>query len=319
MDGAFDPSTEDTQDAADESANALGLVGTSPPLERLRRDIRRFAPLPAPVLVTGETGTGKELVARAVHDASPRSRGPYVSVNAAALSASLIASELFGHERGSFTGAMARHRGLFEQAHGGSLFLDEIAELPLDLQASLLRVLETGEIRAVGTERTRRVDVRVIAATNITLERAVACGKFRGDLYWRLAVLAIDVPPLRARTDDIGALAKHLLATFALDEPRTLGPDALQALTLHRWPGNVRELRSVLLRAAAISPRTKLSAEDVVAAIGPTLALDARPTSIEAALLATRGNQSAAARLLGMPRSTLREALERSALARIAH
>jgi DNA-binding NtrC family response regulator len=313
MDGAFDPSTEGAQDAPDDRASDLGLAGWSLPMERLRRDMRRFAPLPAPVLVTGETGTGKELVARALHDASPRSRGPYVSVNAGALPATLIASELFGHERGSFTGAASRHRGLFEQAHGGSLFMDEIAELPLDLQASLLRVLETGEVRAVGAERVRRVDVRVIAATNVALDRAVASGKFRHDLYWRLAVLTIEVPPLRARTDDIAALAAHFLASFRLDESRTVGPDALQALVLHRWPGNVRELRSVLLRATAISPRISLSAEDVVTAIGPTLALDAVPTSIEAALLATRGNQAAAARLLGVPRSTLRDRIERAA------
>ncbi len=312
MDGAFDPSTEeDMQDTPDGRANELGLVGTSLPMDRLRRDIRRFAPLPAPVLVTGETGTGKELVARALHDASARSRGPYISVNAGAFATSLIASELFGHERGSFTGATARHRGLFEQAHGGSLLVDELAELPLDLQASLLRVLEVGEVRAVGAERTRRVDVRVIAATNVALERAVACGKFRRDLYWRLAVLTIEAPPLRVRTEDITALAAHFLASFELDERRTLGPDAFQALMLHRWPGNIRELRSVLLRAAALSPRTRLSAEDIVAAIGPSLALDARPTCAQAALLATRGNQSAAARLLGVPRSTLRDRLER--------
>jgi DNA-binding NtrC family response regulator len=302
-------------DMPDVSATApgLGIVGDSVVMHRLRARITTFAPFDEPVLVTGETGTGKELVARALHAASPRRAGPFVAVNAGAIPSTLIASELFGHARGAFTGATSAHRGLFEQAHRGTLHLDEIGELPLDLQAWLLRVIETGEVQPLGAERTRRVDVRVVASTHADLVAAVEAGRFRADLYWRLAVLTIEVSPLRARTEDIAALATHLLTGMQLDEPRTLGSDALQALMLHRWPGNVRELRSVLLRAAASSPRLELSAEDIVKAIGPRLALDTRPTSVEAALLATRGNQAAAARLLGVPRSTLRDRLERAA------
>ena len=287
----------------------LGLVGSSDVMRRLRREIRRFAPLPAPVLVTGESGTGKELVARALHSESGRRAGPFVAVNAGAIPPTLIASELFGHARGAFTGATHEHRGYFQQAHGGTLFLDEVAELPLDLQAWLLRVLETGEVRALGSERTRRVDVRIVCATHVALDEAVAARRFRADLYWRLAVLQARVPPLRSRKADIADLSAELLSSLELDEPCTLTGEALQALTLHHWPGNVRELRAVLLRAAATSSRTRLDADDVVRAIGrpfgqPLAALG--PDPLRAALLATRGNVSAAARILGIPRSTFR-------------
>jgi DNA-binding NtrC family response regulator len=306
MDGGTAPIESHT--APGESAE-LGLVGSSDAMRKLRRDIRRLAPLPAPVLVTGETGTGKEVVARALHDESRRSGGPFVAVNAGALPSSLIASELFGHVRGAFTGATNEHRGFFQQAHGGTLFLDEVGELPLDLQAWLLRVLETSEVRPLGSERARRIEVRVICATNVDLEEAMRGRRFRADLYWRLAVLPIRVAPLRARKGDLAELAQHFLAAFELDESRTLTSEALQALALHDWPGNVRELRTVLLRACASSPRIRLDAEDIVRAIGrplgrPVAALGIDP--FKAALLATRGNVSAAARLLGIPRSTLR-------------
>jgi DNA-binding NtrC family response regulator len=299
---------------------SLGMIGTSPPMQALRRLIMRYAPLPAPVLVTGETGTGKELVACALHDASPRATGPFVALNAGAMPATLIASELFGHERGAFTGATNRHRGAFEQAHGGTLFLDEVGELALDLQAWLLRVLETGEVRVLGSERPRRVDVRVVAATNASLEERAAAGRFRRDLYYRLAVLTIAVPALRDRRDDLAPLAEHFLASFTLAEPRRPGPTALQALALHGWPGNVRELRAVLMRAAATSARTTLDAEDIVRAIGPKLTSvplpSNHPDAIRSALLATRGNVTAAARLLGRPRATVRDAIERLGIGR---
>jgi two-component system response regulator HydG len=313
MDGSSIPS--ETTALVRRTDPELGLVGSSDAMRRLRREIRRFAPLPAPVLVTGESGTGKELVARALHTESTRRDGPFVAVNAGAIPPSLIASELFGHARGAFTGATHEHRGYFQQAHGGTLFLDEVAELPLDLQAWLLRVLETGEVRALGSERTRRVDVRIVCATHAALDEAVVARRFRADLYWRLAVLPVRVSPLRSRKDDIIDLAAHLLASFELDEPRTLGSEAHQVLQLHHWPGNVRELRTVLLRAAATSARTRLDAEDVVRAIGRALGQPRGPVGpdpLRAALVATHGNISAAARILGLPRGTFRSRLKAS-------
>lgn len=293
--------------------SARTLVGGSDAMQELRRTIRRFAPLPAPVLVTGETGTGKELVARAVHDASPRSRGPFVAVNAAAIPATLAASELFGHERGAFTGADRRHVGAFEQADKGTLLLDEIGELPLDLQAWLLRVLETGEVRSLGARTTREVDVRVVTATHVDLEEAVRHGRFRADLYFRLAVLMIEAPPLRDRLEDLRALALHLLATLATAVKYELSPTALQALALHHWPGNVRELRTVLLRAIASADGTVLDAADIVRATGGSLERRAKRcrSRLDALLVAeaieeSYGNVTEAARRLGVPRSTLR-------------
>lgn len=289
------------------------LVGGSVAMQELRRTIRRFAPLPAPVLVTGETGTGKELVARAIHDASPRSRGPLVAVNAAAIPATLAASELFGHERGAFTGADRRHVGAFEQADKGTLFLDEIGELPLDLQAWLLRVLETGEVRSLGTRSTRAVNVRVVTATHVDLEEAVRLGRFRADLYYRLAVLAIEAPPLRDRLEDLRALASHLLTSLGLEVRHELSPTGLQALALHDWPGNVRELRTVLVRAIASADGTVLDAADIVRATGGSLERRARRSrsQLDALLVAetieaSYGNVTEAARRLGVPRSTLR-------------
>lgn len=286
----------------------LGLVGRSAALARVRRDIRRFAPLPAPVLITGPSGTGKELVANALHAVSPRGCRQMVATNAAAFSPALIASELFGHTRGAFTGAYAAHRGLFEQADGSTLFLDEVAELPLDLQAWLLRVLETGDLRPLGAERARTIDVRVIAATAADLEVAVRIGRFRADLYWRLAVLTVNVPPLAGRKDDIAPIAAHLLAEISR-EPYRLSPEALQLLVLHRWSGNVRELRAVLTRAVAMSRSHTLESRTVTDALGSTLSPRGTcdPFSMDAALVATGGNVAAAARLLGVPRTTLRD------------
>ncbi len=294
-------------------STATSLIGSSPAIEELRRTIRRFAPLPAPVLVTGETGTGKELVARSIHEASPRSKGPFVAVNAAAIPQTLAASELFGHERGAFTGAERRHPGAFEQADGGTLMLDEIGELPLDLQAWLLRVLETGEVRPLGAREPRMVDVRVVTATHVDLEEAVQDGRFRRDLYWRLAVLNIEAPPLRDRLEDLRALALHLLRGIGLGMQYELSPQAIQALALHSWPGNVRELRAVLLRAIASADGTVLDAADIVRATGGVLERRAKrcrsrldALSVAEAIEASYGNVTEAARKLGVPRSTLR-------------
>jgi sigma-54 specific flagellar transcriptional regulator A len=203
------------------------------------------------VVVTGETGTGKELVARALHEESPRRGGPYVAVNCSAISAELLESELFGHEKGAFTGAVRAHKGRFERADGGTLFLDEIGDMPLHTQAKLLRALEGGSIERVGAEAGRQVDVRVVAATNVPLEQAVGGGRFRADLYHRLSVLRIHLPPLRERPEDIPALVGHFLDGFARTYGRRverLTPEALALLQSYLWPGNVRELRNVLER-----------------------------------------------------------------------
>ncbi len=312
MDGSLIAPPSDT--SSETLCHDLGLVGSSAVMAEVRRDIERFAPLPATVLVTGATGTGKELVAWALHRASPRARAAFVDVNAGALPPTLIASELFGHVRGAFTGAFAAHRGVFEQADGGTLFIDEVAELPLDLQAWLLRVLESGQVRPLGGERSRKVNVRVIAATAVDLELAVRTGRFRSDLYYRLAVLTIVLPRLATRKEDIAALAPQLLTEIALDRALRLTSEALQVLCLHEWPGNVRELRSVLTRAVAMSASDVLEADVVASAIGRRLSLQPPldVAALEAALESTGGNMSAAARLVGLPRTTFRERLRES-------
>jgi len=240
------------------------IVGRSPSLREALTAVTQVAGTAATVLVLGETGTGKELFARAIHDRSPRRERPLVKVNCAAIPASLIESELFGHERGAFTGATARREGRFSLADGGTIFLDEVGDLPLELQGKLLRVLQEGEFEPVGSSRTRRVDVRVIAATNRDLEQAVRDGSFRADLYYRLSVFPLRLPPLRARGDDVVVLAESLAGNLA----RSLGrpPPALDAadasaLRAYEWPGNVRELRNVLERAIITSPDGRLHLE----------------------------------------------------------
>jgi DNA-binding NtrC family response regulator len=237
------------------------LVGTSAPMRELRRLLDRVAAAPYPVLVLGESGTGKELVARAVHAKSPRAAGPFVGANCAALPENLLDAELFGHAKGAFTGADRDRAGLFEQAHGGTLFLDEVACLSPRAQDSLLRVLETGELRRVGGTKVERVDVRVVAATHEDLEDESA---FRRDLYYRLNVLRLDLPPLRERAEDVPRLAETLLDRVAAEtgRRRRLAPDALAALAAYRWPGNVRELENALRRAAALADGDVLQAAD---------------------------------------------------------
>jgi transcriptional regulator with GAF, ATPase, and Fis domain len=208
------------------------------------------APSTATVLILGESGTGKELVARALHDGSTRAMQPFVPINCAALSPALIESELFGHEKGAFTGAESRSQGAFEAADGGTLFLDEVGELPLELQAKLLRVLENGELKRVGSSRPFQVDVRMVAATNRDLLNEARRGRFRMDLYYRLSIVPLALPPLRERRKDIRQLAEHFLGVYT---PRgqtvKFTPAALTRLQLHSWPGNVRELRNVVCRA----------------------------------------------------------------------
>ena len=228
-----------------------GLVGSSPAMREVFRKIALYAPSAATAIVTGETGSGKELVARALHDGGPRSAGPFIAVNCTAIAKELLESELFGHEKGAFTGALRSHKGRFERAHRGTLFLDEIGDMPLQTQAKLLRVLESGSIERVGAETETSVDVRVVCATNVPLEQAVAAGRFRADLYHRLAVLRIHIPPLRRRAEDIPLLVEHFLAELNSRYGRhieRLTGEALALLESYLWPGNVRELRNVLER-----------------------------------------------------------------------
>ena len=220
------------------------------------------------VLITGETGTGKELLARAIHYEGPRATGPFVEINCAAIPATLLESELFGHEKGAFTGAIATKPGLFELAHGGTLFLDEIGTMPMELQAKLLRSLESREIRRVGGQRTHQIDVRVIAATHGDLRSAIARGEFREDLFYRLNVVALSLPPLRERQQDVEQLAEvfleRLAATYSLPVP-PLTPALRAALHAHPWPGNVRELRNTIERGLVLSPRGSLDADALFA------------------------------------------------------
>ena len=244
------------------------IIGASPAMDAVRERIRQAAPTDARVLITGESGTGKELVASALHYLSRRARGPFVRVNSAAIPRELVESEMFGHEKGAFTGATSRRRGKFELADGGTLFLDEVADLGAAAQAKLLRALESGSIDRVGGTQPVAVDVRFIAATNRDLTDAMADGAFRDDLYYRLAVVPIHVPPLRERIEDLPALADHLMdrlrRTQGLNPPR-LAADALRALAAYPWPGNVRELANVVERLAILHPGGTADAADVAA------------------------------------------------------
>ncbi len=232
------------------------MIGTSAPMERLFRDIEKVAPTRASVLITGESGTGKELISRAVHRMSTRKEGPFVKVNCAAIPRELIESELFGHERGAFTGAIARKRGVFEQAHGGTIFLDEIGDMDLLAQAKLLRALQSGEISRVGSEHTMVVDVRVLAATNKDLSRAVENGSFREDLFFRLNVFPLRTPSLRERAEDIPLLVKAFCQTFSRDHgmiDKPVDDAVVTALMARPWPGNVRELKNVVERMVILA------------------------------------------------------------------
>ena len=232
------------------------MIGTSAPIQKLFQDIDKVAPTKASVLITGESGTGKELVSRAIHRLSPRKDAPFVKVNCAAIPRELIESELFGHEKGSFTGAQARKRGFFEQAHGGTLFLDEIGDMDLTAQAKVLRALQNGEVVRVGSEHVINVDVRVLAATNKDLGKAVQLGTFREDLYFRLDVFPIRVPALRDRKVDITTLAEAFVRGFCKENglrSKKIDPSVFDTLARRKWPGNVRELKNVVERAAILS------------------------------------------------------------------
>ncbi len=244
----------------------MPLIGRSPAMQEVYRTIARVVPTALTVMILGESGTGKELVARAIHDLGPRRHEPFVAVNMAAIPHELIESELFGHERGAFTGAAVRASGRFEQAQGGTLFLDEIGDMPIDAQTRLLRVLQSGDYTAVGSARVQRADVRIVAATNQDLRRLIDAGRFREDLFYRLNVIPLKLPPLRLRSDDIPVLARHFLERAGAEGlPRkSLDPGAIEAIQRHSWPGNVRELENLMRRLAALTRGDTIGAGAVI-------------------------------------------------------
>jgi len=299
-----------------ETAHGLqALIGESSVMHVTQARLRKFAPVDLPVLVTGETGTGKEVAARAIHELSARAARAFVAVNCGALPANLVQSELFGHERGAFTGAASRRLGLFETANGGTVFLDEIGDLPLDAQTNLLRVLQEGTIERVGSNQPIRVDVRVIAATHVDLEQAVDSGRFRRDLYYRLNVLRLPMPSLRERGDDIALLAHHFLDRFRQHHTaraRGFSAQALRAIAEFDWPGNVRELLNRVQRAAVIAEQELISAADLELAGGPAVRAqlqqaraDAERETLLASLRQSQYNVSACARKMRVSRVTV--------------
>jgi DNA-binding NtrC family response regulator len=295
------------------------LIGKSPPMRQLYQRLGQIAPTDAAVLVSGESGTGKELVARTLHDLSPRREGEFLALNCAAMSATLMESELFGHEKGAFTNAIERRQGCFEQADGGTLFLDEITEMAPEVQAKFLRVLEEGQVRRVGGNANIPISVRVVAATNRNPASAVKDGKLREDLFYRLSVFHLELPALRERGEDIALLARHFLESFAEKYHRPALPwntDFAPALQAHGWPGNVRELRNAMERLAVLASGPSLTENDIrqfcLAAVikdeesGAPLSLAAAERqAIERALGASGGNKTQAARLLGITPKTL--------------
>jgi len=306
---------------------SLPIVGRSEAIRRLLAEIQLAGPSPARVLIQGEHGTGKELVARALHASSSRQGMPFVAVNCSAIPEELIESELFGHERGAFTGATQARRGCFEEAHGGTLFLDEVGDLSPRAQTKLLRVLQEGELSRVGGHRVIRVDVRVIAATNRDLGERARAGTFREDLYFRLAVIPITVPPLRDRPEDIPLLVEHFAARWAKEaggRPRSFAPEALELLRRYPFPGNVRELRNLVERLAIMAPEGRIGREQIRGVLPqaergePPAAMrlaDAMKTfereQIVAALAAADGNMTEAATRLGIERSHLYKKLKK--------
>jgi DNA-binding NtrC family response regulator len=308
------------------------ILSKSPRMHAVFELIGHVAETTSTVLIVGETGTGKELVARAVHEASPRHKGPFVAVNCAALPESLLESELFGHEKGAFTSAAGQRKGRFELAHGGTIFLDEVSEIPLSMQAKLLRVLQERQIERVGGSQTIEVDVRVVAATNRDLLRLAKDGKFREDLYYRLNVVRIELPPLHERPEDIALLAEHFVQKFSrpAGSPKQIAPEAMEALLQHRWPGNIRELENAIERACVTARDDVITAEslppEVLKPSRPRYQLSvdlSRPLTeqlleltsafeeryLRRALKRTRGHIGRTAHLTGLSRRTITEKL----------
>ena len=304
------------------------MVGPSMALEKVREAIKRSAPTNATVLITGESGTGKELVARAIHTNSQRSRGPFVQVNCAAIPEDLIESELFGHEKGSFTGATAKQIGKFEQAHRGTIFLDEVGDMSARTQAKVLRVLQEGEVERVGSQTTIKVDVRVLAATNKDLKSEIEAGTFREDLFFRLSVIPIHTPSLRERREDIEPLISHFVQTFASEDnlrPKGFSAEATQRLASYAWNGNVRELRNTVERLLIMAPGETIGTPDLPETIrygdetqaegeGTSTLREFKETSERSFLVSklreNGWNISQTAQVIGTPRSNLYKKLE---------
>ncbi|WP_457652786.1 sigma-54-dependent transcriptional regulator [Rhodocaloribacter sp.] len=315
----------------DEAKARYRMVGSSRAMQDVYRLIDKAARTPSKVLVNGESGTGKEMVARAIHHNSARRAGPFVALNCAAIPEELIESQLFGFEKGAFTGANRAHPGKFEQAHGGTLFLDEIGDMSLMTQAKVLRILESGQVERIGSTRAVPVNVRMIAATHKNLEAEIAEGNFREDLFYRLNIVNVTLPPLRARTEDIPALATHFLAHFAEENglpPKTLTPGAMTLLLAHDWPGNVRQLRNVIERLVVLSDGETIDAREVRRALRrPSDPHDVTLTNLRAAreaferahiqrmLLAHDGRIRDTAEALGIDRSHLWKKMKRYGLA----
>jgi len=313
-----------------------GLVGNSRAMQDMYETINQAAPTQATILIQGESGTGKELVAHAVHQLSTRAKGPFVAVHCAALSPTLLESELFGHEKGAFTGAVAQRRGRFEMADGGTLFLDEVSEVDPAVQVKLLRVLEERAFERVGGDRTVQVDIRLVVATNKDLKALVEEGKFREDLFFRLDVVSIKLPPLRDRLEDVGLLCRHFIREFSEKNSKqveTITRDAVDILSSYDWPGNVRELRNAIEKMVVLARGDRLTARDIPSSIrqqahhragataralqhaatgGASLA-DAEKSMIMAALEENNGNRTKAASALGISRRTLHRKLRQYA------
>ena len=316
----------------DERFGLGSMTGKSAPMRALFQLIETVAPTAATILITGETGTGKEMVARAIHQTSPRHRGRFVAINVSAIPETLLDAELFGHARGAFTGAVAMRQGRLEQADGGTLFLDEVGTMPMPLQMKMLRVLQEREFERIGDTRTIKVDVRIVAATNADLSKMVKDGAFREDLYYRLNVIPVHIAPLRERIEDIPLLVQRFVEKFAPDREVTVSQDAMRRLMAYGWPGNVRQLENAIERAIAVSgSRPQIEVGDLPAdlqATGealtkpvvelpaggidlPVLIAQIEKDMIERALARTEQNKGAAARLLGLKRTTLVEKLKR--------
>ena len=308
------------------------IIGHSTAMREVYATIAAVASNDSSILITGESGTGKELVARTIHDRSARCDQPFIAMNCGAVSDTLLDSQLFGHKRGAFTGAIAEHDGVFQAANGGSLFLDEIAEIPLALQPKFLRAIQEREVVPLGTHQPVSVDIRLIAVTNRDLEQEVSAGRFRSDLFYRLNVVNLELPPLRARREDVPALAQHYVARYASAfnvEPKIIAPEALDRLTSYDWPGNVRELQNVIERCFALAPAAQIDLASLPASVRsgpppaggmdfgsevPSLAAMERAL-IVAALQKSAGNKNQAARVLGIDRQRLYRKLEKYDLA----
>jgi two-component system NtrC family response regulator len=304
------------------------MLGADPGMQAVFGLIRKVAPTSAPVLILGESGTGKEMVAQALHRGSTQKAGPFVAINCNTIPENLLESELFGHEKGAFTGAYAQCKGHIQTAAGGTLFLDEIGELPAPVQVKLLRFLQEKCFQRVGGRQEIPSDARVLAATNRNLQESVAAGRLREDLYFRLAVVVVKVPPLRQRGDDIVLLAKAFLHNYGVEYAKpglTFAPDALRALTLYRWPGNVRELQNRVRRAVIMADGKRVTARDLeltdtLSALPPQTLKEARESvereMVQDALRRHRGKITSAALELGISRPTLYELMEKLGIGR---